>query len=209
MQSVSNVHSKQRAVIEFLLAENESITNIHRRLTNVYGDMAVDKSTVDLHYQNKDRAMCLISRAQVAHQQLWRLQQADIHIGNQLGRLCGNWRSVSGGFVPIRMWQKCFFSTTMRGHTHKSAYPRGHHKASVDCPASSTLQPRSDSFQLPSFHTFQRCNPWKEVWGWRGSHFRSKEVVATETYRVVLRRALTFRWPKAIDLEGDYVEKQV
>jgi hypothetical protein len=46
MESVSNVRSKQRAVIEFLLAENESITNIHRRLTNVYGDMAVDNSTV-------------------------------------------------------------------------------------------------------------------------------------------------------------------
>jgi hypothetical protein len=46
VESVSDVLSKQRAVIEFLLAENESITNIHRRLTNVYGDMAVDKSTV-------------------------------------------------------------------------------------------------------------------------------------------------------------------
>jgi hypothetical protein len=38
--------SRQRAVIEFLLTENESMTNIHRRLTNVYGDMAVDKITV-------------------------------------------------------------------------------------------------------------------------------------------------------------------
>jgi hypothetical protein len=43
---VINVRSKQRTVIEFLLAENESITNIHMWLTNVYGDMAVDKSTV-------------------------------------------------------------------------------------------------------------------------------------------------------------------
>jgi hypothetical protein len=49
METVSNVHSKQTAVIEFLLAENESITNIHRCLTNVYGDMAVDKSNV-IHY---------------------------------------------------------------------------------------------------------------------------------------------------------------
>jgi hypothetical protein len=49
MESVSDVRSKQTAVIEFLLAENkssESIANIPRRLTNVYGDMAVDKSTV-------------------------------------------------------------------------------------------------------------------------------------------------------------------
>jgi transposase len=43
---VIDVRFKQRAVIEFLLAENESITNIHRRLTNVCGDMAVDKSNV-------------------------------------------------------------------------------------------------------------------------------------------------------------------
>jgi transposase len=46
MESVSDVRSKQRAIIVFILAVNESITNIHRRLTNVYGDMAVDKSTV-------------------------------------------------------------------------------------------------------------------------------------------------------------------
>jgi hypothetical protein len=44
MESVSKVRAKQRAVIEFLLAENESITNIHRRLANIYGGMAVDKS---------------------------------------------------------------------------------------------------------------------------------------------------------------------
>jgi hypothetical protein len=37
---------KQRAVIEFVVAEKESITNIHRRLKNVYGDNAVDKSTL-------------------------------------------------------------------------------------------------------------------------------------------------------------------
>jgi hypothetical protein len=46
MESVSDVRSEQRAETEFLLAVNESITNIHRRLTNVCGDMAVDKSTV-------------------------------------------------------------------------------------------------------------------------------------------------------------------
>jgi transposase len=46
MESVSDVRSKQRSVIQFLLAQNESITKIHRRLTNVYGDIAVDKSTI-------------------------------------------------------------------------------------------------------------------------------------------------------------------
>jgi hypothetical protein len=42
IESVSYGHSKPRAVIEILLAENK-ITNIHRCLTNVYGDMAVDR----------------------------------------------------------------------------------------------------------------------------------------------------------------------
>ena len=46
MASVTEVRSKQRAVIEFLLAENQCITYIHRRLQNVYGDLALDKSTV-------------------------------------------------------------------------------------------------------------------------------------------------------------------
>jgi DNA-binding MarR family transcriptional regulator len=46
MESVSDVRPKQREVTEFLLAENESITNIHGGLTNVCGDMAVYKSTV-------------------------------------------------------------------------------------------------------------------------------------------------------------------
>jgi hypothetical protein len=46
MVSLSDVSSKQREVIEFILTENESITNIHRRSTNVYGDIAVDRSTV-------------------------------------------------------------------------------------------------------------------------------------------------------------------
>jgi hypothetical protein len=41
-----DVRFKQRAVIEFLVAEKESVINIHRQLKNAYGDNAVDKSTV-------------------------------------------------------------------------------------------------------------------------------------------------------------------
>jgi DNA-binding MarR family transcriptional regulator len=46
MESASDVRCKQGAVIEFLLAENETSELIHRRLRKIYGDMAVDKSTV-------------------------------------------------------------------------------------------------------------------------------------------------------------------
>ena len=39
--------TKQRALIEFLSAEQETISNIHRRLQNVYDDQTVDRNTVD------------------------------------------------------------------------------------------------------------------------------------------------------------------
>jgi hypothetical protein len=42
----SDLGFKQRVVIEFLMAEKESITNIHKRLKNVYVVNAVDKSTI-------------------------------------------------------------------------------------------------------------------------------------------------------------------
>jgi hypothetical protein len=74
MESASDVRSKQRAVIEFLLAENETSESIHMRLRKVYGDIAVDKSIVSLwakrlasSEQGRDT---LISRARAAHQQL-------------------------------------------------------------------------------------------------------------------------------------------
>jgi len=38
---------KQRVVIEFLTAENVIPTEIHRRLKVVYGDDAVNRSTVN------------------------------------------------------------------------------------------------------------------------------------------------------------------
>jgi hypothetical protein len=60
MEHVSDVRSKQRAVIEFLLTENksrESIVNIHKPLTNVYGNMAVDKSS---RYQPLGEAIRII-----------------------------------------------------------------------------------------------------------------------------------------------------
>ena len=46
MVSVTEVQSKLGAVIEFPLAENQSITDIHRRLQNVYADLTVEKRTV-------------------------------------------------------------------------------------------------------------------------------------------------------------------
>jgi hypothetical protein len=44
--SVSDVQYKQRAVMEFLVAEEGSVRNIHKRLCNVYGSATVDRSTV-------------------------------------------------------------------------------------------------------------------------------------------------------------------
>lgn len=46
MAAALDVRQKQRAVIEFLFCENETAGNIHERLKKVYGDDAVDRSTV-------------------------------------------------------------------------------------------------------------------------------------------------------------------
>mgnify|MGYP001855056762 CR=1 FL=1 len=46
MVSDMKVHMKQRCVIEFLHVETVAPVNIHQRLLNVYGDQAVDVSTV-------------------------------------------------------------------------------------------------------------------------------------------------------------------
>ncbi|KAJ4444447.1 hypothetical protein ANN_06239 [Periplaneta americana] len=44
--SVGDIRQKQRAVIEFLCYENETVGNIRKRFKKVYGDAAVDRSTV-------------------------------------------------------------------------------------------------------------------------------------------------------------------
>ena len=46
MVAALDVHQKQHAVIEFLCCENETVTDIHKRLKKVHGDDTVDHSTV-------------------------------------------------------------------------------------------------------------------------------------------------------------------
>ena len=46
MEEVSDVHFKQRAVIDLLTAEKVPPIEIHRRMQAVYGDQCVDVSTV-------------------------------------------------------------------------------------------------------------------------------------------------------------------
>ena len=43
MAAPMDMHMKQRAVIEFLVLEKETVGNIHKRLQNVYGNSAVDR----------------------------------------------------------------------------------------------------------------------------------------------------------------------
>jgi hypothetical protein len=111
MESVSDVRSMQRTVIEFLLAENESITNIHRRLTNVYGDMAVDISSVSRwakRLASSDQGQGNVSdlsrsgRPSTAVTPAT-MQRADSHIRNDRrittrGCLCGNSEEAEEAF---------------------------------------------------------------------------------------------------------------
>jgi transposase len=55
MRSVSDTCYKQRAVIEFLVAEKESVENIRKRLCAVYGSYAVNRSTVE-HWVQRVKA---------------------------------------------------------------------------------------------------------------------------------------------------------
>jgi transposase len=56
MGSVSDRRYKRRAVIEFLVAEKESVENIHKRLCVVYGSYAVNRST-DGHWVQRVKAL--------------------------------------------------------------------------------------------------------------------------------------------------------
>jgi hypothetical protein len=47
MASDSEARYKQRAVIEFLTTETETVGNIHTRVQNVYADCSADRSTVE------------------------------------------------------------------------------------------------------------------------------------------------------------------
>ncbi|PSN51230.1 hypothetical protein C0J52_10543 [Blattella germanica] len=47
MAATLYIRQKQRAVIEFLCCEDETVGNIHKRLKRVYGAAAVDRSTVN------------------------------------------------------------------------------------------------------------------------------------------------------------------
>jgi hypothetical protein len=55
---VSGTCYKQRAVIEFSVAEKENVGNIHKRLCAVNGSCAVDRSTVGRWVQRVKASGC-------------------------------------------------------------------------------------------------------------------------------------------------------
>jgi hypothetical protein len=68
MAFMPDTRSKQRAVIEFLVAEKESVGNIHKRLCAVYGSCAIDRSTVGCWVQ---RVKASGSGEMVLHDRPW------------------------------------------------------------------------------------------------------------------------------------------
>jgi hypothetical protein len=53
MKAVNDVCYKRHAVIEFLIAEKESVGNIYKHLCNAYGSAMVDRSTIS-HSEKSD-----------------------------------------------------------------------------------------------------------------------------------------------------------
>jgi len=67
MESVSDTRYKQRAVIEFLVTEKESVENIHKRLCAVYGIVQsigalLDAEFRELRLQKGEKRICMIDR---------------------------------------------------------------------------------------------------------------------------------------------------
>jgi hypothetical protein len=116
MAPVSDTRYKQRAVIEFLVGEKESVGNIHKRLCAVYGSFAVDRSTVgrwfrEFRLQEMEKLSCMIVRG------LGILPQPPArHVAGR--RWHYSWGSVyhksENGSTAFSHHRKCnWFSTTM------------------------------------------------------------------------------------------------
>jgi hypothetical protein len=74
MESVNDTHYKQNAVIELLVANKESVGNIHKRLCNVQGSAMVNRSTNGhpakkwwLPKQEKQSSMICLTEAILSH----------------------------------------------------------------------------------------------------------------------------------------------
>jgi hypothetical protein len=221
MESVSDVRFKQRAVIEFLLAENESITNIHRRLTNVYGDMTVDKSTVS-------RWAKRLASSEQGQGNVSDLPRSEPPI-NSCGA-CNNATS-RGQTINLDVYVKTLKKLKKlfrRLRPHKDVTKVLLHHENVrpyTCTSMHTREavtklqwtllphtPYSPDVAPSNYHLFR---PLKHAIG--GKKFQDDEEVISEVKRWMRQRpaewyregihALASLWRKAIDSEGCYVEK--
>jgi hypothetical protein len=202
---VSIERSKQRAVIEFLLAENESITNIHRRLTNVYGDMAMDNSTVS----RWEKRLVSPEQGQVNVSDLLRsgrpltavtpatMQRADIYIRNDrriTTRELAEYLVREASTISLPVW------------IFKGVCPMDPWKPNLRAQGTKKNHtPYSPDLAPSDYHLFSSLKV-----AIRGKKFEDEDEVISEVKRWLRQRpaewyhegiqAVTSRWRKATDL---------
>jgi transposase len=213
MASVSDTRYKQRAVIEFLVAEEESVGNIHKRLCAVCGSSAVDRSTVvrwvqrvkasgsgetELHDRPRSKRPATATSPDM-------LQGTNdiIHVD----RCITSWQqlvvqvSVSNGSATDSA-QQC-------PPSHKPMNLGGNCQIWLDCTPPSPLYSSSGTIWFSFF------GPLKD--SLCGTRFEEDESVI-RAVRIWLHEqemswyregmhALVSRWNKAVDVDGDYAEK--
>jgi hypothetical protein len=179
MGSVSDTRYKQRAVIEFLVAEKESVENIHKQLCAVYGSCAVNRSTVghwvqrvkasrsgemELHDRPRSGRPATATSPDILVDVIARGEtiNLDAYI-KTLQKLKQRYRRVR----PKQESRRHVASARQRPPLHKSSNPGGNRQIWLDC-----APPSSYSHDLvPSdFHLF---GPLKDTL--RGTSFEDEE----------------------------------
>jgi hypothetical protein len=127
MVSVADSRFKQRAIIEFLVHENGSVMNIHKRLCAVCGSCAVDRSTVGQWAKRVKASGSAETELRdlpwsfgiVMESFLWMwCQEVRPLTQRHTSTPSTSSRNVSGDFGLARIQQKCCSSMTMHALTH-------------------------------------------------------------------------------------------
>jgi hypothetical protein len=171
MESVNDVGYEQRAVLEFLVAEKESATNIHKRLSNVFVSATVDRNTVGRWVKRAtasktEKQSFMICFVQAALSQLLYHRRCNV-LMPQFATIdasqTDNWRSVfqsakemfmtSSMISDIRRYVRDGFLGSSQSNTKPREKPF----------LPFTLQPRSITLRFPPVWSPEGCCPRFEI----------------------------------------------
>jgi hypothetical protein len=164
MASVEDSSFKQLSVIEFLVHENESVVNIHKRLCAVYGSCAVDRSTVGWWAKKvkaSGSAETELRYAIIRADRLITTRRLALQI------------SISTGNV-FSYWEMLLQHDNARPHTRLRTREQITKMGWTMLPH----PPYSPDLAPLDFHLSERCFAWNSLWRWQRNW--SCEEVATQ-----------------------------